>query len=133
MTTATDTTAQQLDELCHQWLQAKGAETKAAETRKEIEEKIILITGHREEGSATVKHGAFSIETKGTLLRSMDWEAWKTAQASIPQELHPVKYKPELNLTGVKWLQENRPDIYAQLPLTVKPGKTGVKVTQVTA
>ena len=133
MTTATDTTAQQLDELCHQWLQAKGAETKAAETRKEIEEKIILITGHREEGSATVKHGAFSIETKGTLLRSMDWDAWKTAQTGIPPELHPVKLKPELDLAGVKWLQENRPDIYAQLPLTVKPGKTGVKVTQVTA
>ena len=133
MTTATDTTAQQLEELCHQWLQAKGVETKAADERKAIEEKIILITGHREEGSATVKHGLYSIETKGVVSRSMDWDAWKTAQTAIPPELHPVKVKHELDLAGVKWLQENRPDIYALLPLTIKPGKTGVKVTQVSA
>ena len=52
--------------------------------------------------------------------------------AKVPPALRPVKMEPKLDETGVKWLQTNRPDLYAIMSkcLTVKPGKTGVKVVE---
>jgi len=45
----------------------------------------------------------------------------------------PVTYKPELDLTGVRWLEHNQPDIYRQFAscLTVTPAKPYIQVKEI--
>lgn len=118
-----------LNELCQKWLAAKARERQAAEERGKIEAQIIALTGQKAEGSQTHDAGAgFKVVVKGVMNRKMDWDAWEKIKDQIPAELRPVKMKPTLDETGVKWLQENRVDLYALLPITATPGKTGVEI-----
>jgi hypothetical protein len=52
--------------------------------------------------------------------------------ARIPESLHPVKLKRELDETGVKYLANNEPQLYKVLAsaLTIEPAKTDVKIVQ---
>lgn len=118
-----------LNNLGQLWLAAKAEEAAAAKKRIEIEGQIIAITGKRDEGSKTHDTGSgMSITVTGKMTRKMDWEAWKEVCLKIPQQLWPVKQKPELDEAGVKWLKENQPELYAILPIEVKPAKTAVDV-----
>lgn len=118
----------ELEGLCQEWLDAKKAETKATSNRVEIEEKIIALTGKRDEGAQTHEAGAFKVAVTGKITRKMDWDKWDAIKASIPPNLHPVKMKPELDEKGVRYLQANEPEIYKLLPMEVKPAKTAVEV-----
>ncbi len=122
---------EELKKLAQDWLSAKAEEAAANTRRVAIEQKIVALTGQKQEGSKTTKAAGFSITVKGVINRKMDWEKWDEVKANIPAELHPVKQKPELDEKGVKWLKENRPDIYAMLPIEVKPGKTGVEIKEI--
>ena len=118
-----------LPELANEWLAAKTAETAANHARVDIEARIIALTGAKEEGSKTHNIDNLKIEVTGVINRKMDWAAWESVKDSIPENLRPVRIKLELDETGVKYLQQNEPELYAKLPMTTKPGKTGVKVT----
>ncbi len=122
---------EELKKLAQDWLLAKAEEAAANTRRVAIEQKIVALTGQKQEGSETHKAEGFSIVVKGVINRKMDWKKWEQIKASIPVELHPVKQKPEIDEKGVKWLKENRPDIYAMLPIEVKPGKTGVEIKEI--
>lgn len=117
-----------IEELCVKWLGAKQAETEWNLRRIEIEEQIVKITGKRDEGSETSDHGTYKVTVTGKVSRKMDWDKWKAVQDKIPESLRPVKYKPELDEKGVKYLQANEPEVYALLPITVTPAKTAVEV-----
>ena len=119
-----------LNELSEEWLSAKDKELKATADRVAIEQEIILLTGQKEEGAQTHKIDGFVIEVKGVINRKMDWAKWDEIKDQIPEALRPIKLKPELDVTGVKYLKANEPDIYALLPITVTPGKTGVTITR---
>ncbi len=114
--------------LAAEWLSAKAIEAKAVADRVAIEEKIVAVTGKKDEGSQTHDADGFKITVRGVINRKMDWDKWKEVEPQIPAELRPVKQKPELDDKGVKWLQANRPDLYALLPLETKPGKTGIDI-----
>ena len=122
---------EKLNELAREWLEAKAAEATASEKRIAIEEQIVALTGYRDEGSQIHDAGPFKITVKGVVYRKMDWDKWAYVSRQIPIEYHPVKLKPELDKTGLKWLQEQRPELYALLPLEVRPGKTGVNIKAV--
>ena len=117
-----------IEELCVKWIGAKHAESEWNLRRIEIEKEIVAITGKRDEGSETSEHGDWKVTVTGKLTRKMDWEKWKTVQAQIPASLHPVKFKPELDERGVKYLQANEPEIYKLLPIEVKDAKPAVEV-----
>lgn len=118
-----------LNQLCHKWLAAKARERQAADERAKIEAQMIAITGQKTEGSQTHDAGdGFKVVVKGVMNRKMDWDKWDQIKDQIPAPLRPVKMKPTLDETGVKWLQENRVDLYALLPITATPGKTGIEV-----
>jgi hypothetical protein len=117
-----------LETLSEEWLAAKAVEKKATADRVAIEDRIIALTGKRDEGSQTHKAEGFSIEVKGVINRKMDWKKWAEVKDTIPPALRPVKLKEELDIEGVKYLQANEPDIYALLPITATPGKTGITV-----
>lgn len=119
----------ELKELCIAWGQAKANEKAANAERVALEDQIVAITGKREEGSQTHEvEGGFKVTVTGKVTRKMDWKEWEKIKSGIPSELHPVKYKPELDEAGVKWLQENNADVYRQLPIETKPAKTAVDV-----
>ena len=121
-------------QLSQAWLDAKVDEDAAKTHRIEIEEALVSHLGKREEGSKTHDLGTFKVTITGILNRSLDKEIWETVKDKLPLEIRPVTYEPKLDVTGVKWLQEHQPEDYKILAqaLTVKPGKTSVKVVQVT-
>lgn len=120
-----------LDQLSAAWLAAKKAENTAAKERAAIEEQIVALTGKRDEGAQTHEAEGFKVTVTGKVSRKMDWDKWETVKAQIAPNLHPIKYKPELDEKGVKYLQANEPEIYALLPIEVKPAKTAIEVKRV--
>jgi hypothetical protein len=126
-------TAQTLEQLSAEWLAAKRDEAAANKRRVAIEDQIVAIVGKKDEGSQTSEADGYKITTTGKISRKMDWAAWETVKAKISPNLWPVKMKPELDEKGVKYLQANEPEIYALLPIEVKPAKTAIEVKAVEA
>ena len=122
------TTTTTLEELAADWLRAKAEESAANKRRIQIEEHIVALTGKRDEGSKTVDAPGFKITVTGKISRRMDWDKWEQVKGQIAPQLWPVKMKPELDEKGVKWLQQNEVEIYAMLPIEVKPAKTAIEV-----
>lgn len=120
-----------LDQLSAAWLAAKKAENTAAKERAAIEEQIVALTGKRDEGAQTHEAEGFKVTVTRKVSRKMDWDKWETVKAQIAPNLHPIKYKPELDEKDVKYLQANGPEIYALLPIEVKPAKTAIEVKRV--
>jgi len=125
-----ETTVRQLSQA---WLDAKAAEDAARTQRVGIEEAIIARLGSREEGAQTHDLGDFKATITGVINRTLDKEVWESIKEKIAVDRRPVAYEPKLDVSGVKWLQKNDPDTYRILAqaLTIKPGKTNVKVTAV--
>ena len=125
-----ETTVQQLSQA---WLDAKAAEDAARTQRVGIEEAIIARLGSREEGAQTHDLGDFKATITGVVNRTLDKQTWESIKERIPTDLRPVKYEPKLDVVGVKWLRDNNPSIYKLVAkaITVKPGKTSVKVIPV--
>ena len=122
-----------LEQLSADWLQTKKAEATANKLRVAIEDQIVALTGKKDEGSQTVEATGFKVTVTGKVSRKMDWDKWETIKAQIAPNLHPVKFKPELDEKGVKYLQANEPEIYALLPIEVKPAKTAIEVKAIEA
>lgn len=120
-----------IEALSAAWLDAKAAEHSANEARVKIEEQLIAALGQKEEGAQTHKVGDFKIEIVGKVSRKLDFAAWDIIKDKFPAELRPIKVKEELDEKGVKYLQQNEPQLYAILPLEIKPAKTAVKVVVV--
>ena len=103
--------------LCAEWQRAKAAEERAKADRVAVELKIAEALPGKPEGSSTHAVPGFKVELTGVINRKMDWTAWSLVRDQIPEEMRPVKSKPELDETGVKWLQTHRPDLYKLLPI----------------
>jgi hypothetical protein len=112
---------------------AKLEEKRATDKRVALEEELISLLGSKEEGAETHHVGVYKITITGKLNRKIDWDVFDAKVASkIPETLHPVKVKRELDDTGVKYLANNEPQFYKLLSaaLTVKPAKTSVTIVQ---
>ena len=123
----------ELHDLAAAYIAAKDAETAAIAHRREIASLIQAITGHDGEGQKTYDAGNFKIAVKAPLIRSMDWKAWDAVKGQIPEDLHPIKVKEELDEKGLKWIMANDP-LTGSLVLpciTTKPGAVSVTVTVV--
>ena len=120
-------------EIADELFQAKQDERKANEHRVALAEDLITILGNREEGATTHQVGDYKITITGKLKRKINWDMFdSTIAARIPESLHPVKLKRELDETGVKYLANNEPQLYKVLAsaLTIEPAKTDVKIVQ---
>ena len=120
-------------ELSRAWLEVKSAEDAAKASLIEIEEALAAQLGVKTEGAQTHDIGEFKVTLTGVLNRTLDKEVWESIKDKLPPEIRPVTYEPKLDVVGVKWLQEHQPKVYTILSqaLTVKPGKTAVKVVPV--
>ena len=119
-----------LHALAECWLAAKRSEDSAREDRVCIEEEIIALTGCREEGSQTHDAGDWKITVTGKLTRKLDADAWARIEPIIPEAMRPVKYVPTLDITGLRYLENNEPDIYRLVAKAIetKPAKPAVSI-----
>lgn len=125
--------AQSLESIVDQWIDAKHAEDEAAKRRVELEAQIILRTGERDEGAETheLADGRKLVVT-AKITRTVDPELWRQVEAQVPTDLRPITWEssPKLDTKGLRWLMENRPDVYSVVAraLTAKKAKTAIAV-----
>lgn len=120
-----------LDSLAVAWAEAKAAEKEAVENRVAIEQHIIRVTGQKDEGSKThTSEAGHKVTITARINRRLDAKKWAEIEPDVPEALRPVKYRPALDLKGIRYLKANEPEIYAicAQAFTTSPGKTGVKV-----
>ena len=120
-----------LDEMAELWCQTKADEDRHRSDRIALEELILQITDAKMEGSETTKTQHYKITTTGRLTRSVDWDKYHAdVQSRIPENLRPVKIKETLDVSGVKYLEENEPEIFRIFAecLETKHGKVGFRI-----
>ena len=110
------------------WMDAKNAEIKANKARIVAEEEMISLLEVKQEGATSHQIGPYKITLTGRLNRKVDLDILDKLQ--IPANLIPIKMKRELDVTGVKYLENNEPEIYKLFTkaMTVEPAKTSVTV-----
>lgn len=116
--------------LCAAWLRAKATEEIARAKRIRIEEELLPLVETKAEGSKTTSVQGYKVEVKCGFSRKLEPDGF-TAMAAIPDGLRPVKFKPELDEKGLKFLQSNEPQYYSLIAqhLTVRPSKPSFTIT----
>lgn len=122
-----------LETLVDQWGQAKRDEEAANRRRVEIEAAIIARTGEPEEGSQTVELAdGRKLTVTSKITRTIDDQLWRSVLRDVPDHLRPIVYVevPRLDLTGLRWLRENQPQVYALVctAITAKKAKSSIVV-----
>lgn len=122
-----------LDELAAHLADCKSIEDEAKRQRIEAEEALITALGQKSEGSQTYKTEQWSVTITGKINRTLDVGAWNSIKTLIPEQLHPVRYKPEIDIKGLRWLEENDKGVYATVAqaISAKPGKASVEVKRI--
>jgi hypothetical protein len=118
--------------LLQAWLDAKAAETEAANARLAIEGEILQAFKARPEGQVTHKAGDYSLTLNQPISIKLDIDTWQQIASVCPESLRPVKVKLEADGVGIKYLQNNEPDIWKTIAraFETKPGKVSVKVVK---
>lgn len=121
---------QTLEKLANEWRNAKRAEDDARKARIAVEESIISHTGCKEEGSQTFEAGEWKVRVTGKLNRTLDQAAWESIAPTIPEAMRPVEYAPKLDTKGLRYLENNEPEVYKRVceAIVTKPGKPAVEV-----
>jgi hypothetical protein len=138
------TNNRRLEDMAAEWLAHKASEDAAKAARLAVETEMCAALPIKPEGATTfggpkseIKIDGFKIEAEGILNRKIDLKQFDAIVDKIPEELRGVvKVKREADPTGVKFIEQNHPDVYRTLcanGLTVTPGKTAFKVTRVEA
>lgn len=120
-------------EIAKDLFDARLEEEFATAKRIALEQELIDLVGAKKEGAQTHTIGDFKVTITGRLNRKIDWKTFdESISSKIPESLHPVKVKRELDETGVKYLENNEPQLYKLLSkaLTIKPAKTNVTIVQ---
>lgn len=124
---------EKLEAACKEWRDFKRAEDAAKAGRLQVEIEIIeLAKFNKLEGSETIKTNGheFKISLTAKLDRKLDESAYLNIEEHLPPDMRPVRTKLELDVKGLKWLEEHEPDYYAIVApcVTTKPAKTAVKI-----
>jgi hypothetical protein len=114
---------------------AKAAESAANKARVTLEEEFIRVSGFdKPEGSQTFNVDDYKIVVTAKLNRKpTDLDKFVVlALKELPEPLRPIKTKVEIDQTGIKYLAQNEPDLYARIApaLVVEPAKTSVTIVR---
>ena len=122
-----------VETLARDWISAKHDESTAQKSRLNIEAQLIEALGAKVEGAETHEIGNYKVTLTGKLSRSLDQAVWAIVKRDIPTAMRPVKTTVTADTTGVKWLQENKPEMWAKVSeaFTTKPAKTACAVREV--
>jgi hypothetical protein len=119
------------EKLAAEWLLAKQEELKAVTRRLEIEEDLLKMLPHKEEGSATTTlSNGFRFKATGKLSYKADLDKLLALTASWPEK--PVKTKVEADEAFLRAIRTDRPDLWRQIApaITVKPAKTYIVIEE---
>lgn len=95
-----------------------------------VETELIALVGTKTEGRTKARGEIFTVMTTGKLNRKLDVSMWESIRDKVPEEMHPVRTKVELDLTKLRKIEELSPSIYKIISraITEKPAKTSVIV-----
>jgi len=119
-----------IDGLAADWLIAKADEAEANKRRIKIEEQLAAALETKPEGAITHKLEHYKVTLNQPITRKVDEKAWALVKHMLPEAIQPIKVKIEADATGMKWLAENEPTLWASVAnaFETKAGKVGVKV-----
>jgi len=122
-----------LDEMLNHLAHCKAQEDEARARRIKAEEAITTALGVKSEGAQTHKVDNWSVTITGKINRTLDTATWDAIKTSVPEQFHPIRYKPEIDTKGLRWLEENEPAVYATVcqAITAKPGKPSVEIKRI--
>lgn len=119
--------------LAAEWMDAKDAEQRAIEHRREIEDQMAQLAKVRADldGTETVEAGHYTVKIVGRIDRKIDAERLQelAAEHGLTSHLSSLfRWKPEINMTA--WKQA-APEIVRPLAdaITAKPGRPSFKIT----
>lgn len=121
-----------VEALLQAWLDAKHAETEAQKHRLEIETEILQAFEIRPEGQITHKIADYSLTLLQPVAVKADMDVWKQVMESCPEAMRPFKVKIEPDVSKVKHLKNNEPEIWRKIARAFETsyGKIGVKVVR---
>ena len=111
-------------------INAKAAEDQAKANRIAAEKALLPFLESVPEGSKTTDIDGFKVTVTSRVNRRASGDQLAGLQREIRGNLCPVKMVPKLDEPGLKWLQNNEPDIYATAAqfFTATPGKPTVTI-----
>ncbi len=118
---------------------AKAREKIETEARLRAESGLLELLRHCEtiptEGTVTTTHGQFKIAVRCSINRTIDRDALCQIAPTVPEEVAKrlFRWKPELDLKELRYLESNEPAIYALVAqaITAKPAKPSISVEAV--
>lgn len=114
---------------------AKAGLAAARQEMERAEEALLSAVGAKEEGTTSLTVGNYKVSTVGKINRTLDAGAWEEIRKHVPEPLanRLVRYKPEINMRELKFIQTNEPAFYAMVApaITSKPAKTAVEVKEI--
>lgn len=121
-----------LDEAAARLMALKLAENQATAARIEAETALLALVQCPAEGSKTYRGGAYKVTVTGNVHRRVDEAALATVRERLGESIfaQAFKFKPEVSVTGIKYLRDNEPQLYAIAAeaITATPGKSSVRV-----
>jgi hypothetical protein len=121
-----------LAELTNEWMAARADERLANIRRITIEEQILKLVEHREEGSLTTDAGnGIKITTTGKISYKADPIKLDELTDGWPEEMKPVHFSLKVDETRLKKIRAENPALWKTLAraVEVKPAKTGVSIS----
>ena len=127
--------ATDLDVLAHELQVAKTHELHAKEARLAIEEKLVALVEKKEEGTISKKGDYYKLSVTFGIDRKVDPEIAMSLADEMDREQYNrvFKWKPEISITELKHLRDNKPEVFRHVSraLTAKPTKPSVKVEEI--
>jgi hypothetical protein len=105
----------------------------AAKAALDLAEKEICSSiRHKREGVTSHDIDGYKITITGRINRKIDGIIWEVIKEKIPENLRPIKYKPEIDLKGLRYLIDSEPEVYQVFSecLTATPGKPSLSITK---
>ncbi len=114
-------------------LAAKEAERRAVEARIDAEQALIALAGDlKPEGANTLLSDAYKVTITTKINRSVDQAKLAEIASQVPGEFGKrlIRWKPDLVLTELRYIETNEPQVYAIVAqaITAKPAKPSVEI-----
>lgn len=125
-----------LEHAAERLIQARAAEQLAQQARLVAELEVLDLLGEIDaEGTTKFEAGDYKISVRCTMNRTVDKDALAQIAPSIPEAIGKrlFRWKPELDLRELRYLQSNEADLYAIVAqaITMKAAKPSISVERV--
>jgi hypothetical protein len=126
------TTTEQINAAASRLLVAKTREAEATAERIAAEEQLTGLLPTKDEGTVSTTTDQVKVSVNYSLRRTVDEAALDAVRKALPPALFArlFRFKPDVNVRELKYVQSNEPDFYAATVQAVvtRPSKPSVRV-----